>query len=228
MKRKLLMAAVGSVIVAAAIAAPTGPGEGGGGMGMGMGGGWGRIAIPAGPAGDAARGKTVAEQVCVACHGVDGNSVAAMFPKLAGQKESYLVTQLQNFRSDVRRNDLMSPFAKSLDDKAVRDVAAWFATQTLQPARDGEARLAEVGRSLYEGGDWNRAIPACANCHDAGPGPRMRVFSPLLTGQHAGYVETQLRQLRTGERGQAMMMPMIASRLTESDIQAVAAYVARR
>lgn len=224
MKRNLTMLAIGGMCVAAAIAAPVG--EGGGG-GMGMGGGWGRMAAPAGPAGDAAQGKAVAEQVCVACHGVDGNSVAAMFPKLAGQKESYLATQLQNFRSDVRRNELMSPFAKSLDDKALRNVAAWYATQTLRPAGDGEAKLAVAGRSLYEAGDSDRAIPACANCHDAGPGPRMRVFSPLLSGQHAGYVQTQLRHLQSGERGQAMMMPMIASRLTESDIKAVAAYLAK-
>lgn len=219
MKRNLAMLAIGSsVLVTAAVAAP---------MGGGMGGGWGRMAAPAGPAGDAAHGKAIAEQVCVSCHGVDGNSVAPMFPRLAGQKESYLATQLQNFRSDARRNDLMSPFAKSLDDKAMRDVAAWYATQTLRPAGDGATELVAAGRVLYQSGDRNRAIPACANCHDAGPGPRMRAFSPLLFGQHAGYVETQLRQMQSGERGRAMMMPMIASRLTAFDIQAVAAYLAQ-
>lgn len=229
MKKNLSILAFGCVCMAAALAAPLG--EGGGGMGtgrgMGMGGGSGRMALPAMPAGDPAQGKAVAEQVCVACHGVDGNSVAAMFPKLAGQKESYLATQLQNFRNDVRRNDLMSPFAKSLDEKAMRDVAAWYATQKLLPAGDGDTKIAAAGRALYEAGDWNRGIPACANCHDAGPGPRVREFSPLLSGQHAGYVETQLRQLQSGERGQALMMPMIAARLSEADIQAVAAYISR-
>ena len=36
---------------------------------------------------DPAKGKVIAETVCVACHGADGNSAAAANPHLAGQIE---------------------------------------------------------------------------------------------------------------------------------------------
>ena len=43
--------------------------------------------------GDAAQGKNKAA-ACVACHGRMGNSNVAMYPKLAGQSEKYLIKQL--------------------------------------------------------------------------------------------------------------------------------------
>ena len=43
--------------------------------------------------GNAEAGKTKAI-VCSACHGVDGNSMIDMYPKLAGQQTTYLEKQL--------------------------------------------------------------------------------------------------------------------------------------
>ena len=37
-------------------------------------------------------GKTLAQQVCSNCHSVTGNSVNPTFPRLAGQKEWYLIS----------------------------------------------------------------------------------------------------------------------------------------
>ncbi|MFY0088617.1 c-type cytochrome, partial [Acinetobacter baumannii] len=48
----------------------------------------------AAPKADAAAGKTIATQVCAACHGADGNSAIPANPKLAGQHPEYLYKQL--------------------------------------------------------------------------------------------------------------------------------------
>jgi len=37
--------------------------------------------------------------VCAACHNADGNSASDLYPKIAGQHQSYIVKQLQEFKS---------------------------------------------------------------------------------------------------------------------------------
>jgi cytochrome c553 len=64
--------------------------------------------------------------MCQACHGIDGLSKVPDAPNIAGQTESYLVTQLQAFKSGARKNDAMSLVAPSLSDKDVEDLAAYF------------------------------------------------------------------------------------------------------
>src|SRR6516165_9027102 len=44
----------------------------------------------------------VAITVCGTCHGPTGNSTQPKFPRLAGQKASYLVAQLKAFRAQTR------------------------------------------------------------------------------------------------------------------------------
>ena len=45
---------------------------------------------------DPAKGKVVAENICVACHSADGNSLTSANPHLAGQVEEYIYKQLKN------------------------------------------------------------------------------------------------------------------------------------
>lgn len=90
----------------------------------------------AGAAGDAGKGKALYAS-CSGCHGADGMGVAALnAPRLAGQLEGYLVTQLNNFKSGIRgtvKGDaggaMMAPMAAVLaTDQAVEDVAAYLAS----------------------------------------------------------------------------------------------------
>jgi cytochrome c553 len=78
--------------------------------------------------GDAAAGKAKA-QVCEACHGPDGKSIAPIYPNLAGQHESYLVKALADYRAGRRTNAIMAPLAANLSDQDIEDLAAWFASQ---------------------------------------------------------------------------------------------------
>lgn len=79
-------------------------------------------------AGDAAAGKAKSA-MCVACHGVDGNSIAPTFPNLAGQHAAYLAKAIKDYR-DGRRNDpSMTPMVKGLEDKDIANLAAYFSSQ---------------------------------------------------------------------------------------------------
>jgi cytochrome c553 len=64
-------------------------------------------------------------------------------------------------------------------------------------------------------------------CHGAASTMGRRDSFPLLAGQHAEYLETQLGALQNGSRTGALIMPTIASRLNDFDIKAVATYLAR-
>jgi cytochrome c553 len=77
---------------------------------------------------DVNKGKAKAE-ACVSCHGVGGKSLVPTFPKLNGQHAVYLESTLKEFRSGVRKNALMSPFATGLSDEDIRDLAAYFQAQ---------------------------------------------------------------------------------------------------
>ena len=68
-------------------------------------------------------------QVCQACHGLDGKSIAPIYPNLAGQHEDYLVKALADYRAGRRTNAIMAPMAVNLSNQDIEDLAAWFASQ---------------------------------------------------------------------------------------------------
>ena len=79
-------------------------------------------------AGNAAAGKEKAK-ACAACHGADGNSATADFPRLAGQHADYLVKTLQGYKSGTRKNAIMAPTAANLSQRDMEDLAAYFSRQ---------------------------------------------------------------------------------------------------
>lgn len=66
---------------------------------------------------------------CQACHGADGNSTSAQFPRLAGQYEDYLVQALREYKSGERKNPIMAPFAAQLSPRDMEDLAAYFSSR---------------------------------------------------------------------------------------------------
>jgi cytochrome c553 len=48
---------------------------------------------------------------CSGCHGQEGKSVNPMFPRLAGLKEDYIISELKNFQTKQRVSPLMYPNA---------------------------------------------------------------------------------------------------------------------
>jgi len=74
-------------------------------------------------------GKKFAAEVCVACHGVDGNPANPDYPKLGGQHADYLAKTLRDYQSGARNNAIMKGFATMLKDQDIADVAAWYESQ---------------------------------------------------------------------------------------------------
>ena len=79
-------------------------------------------------AGNAAAGKEKSK-ACAACHGVDGNSASADFPRLAGQHNDYLVKSLQGYKSGARKNPIMAPMGANLSQRDIEDLAAYYSQQ---------------------------------------------------------------------------------------------------
>ena len=170
---------------------------------------WANAAELAAP--DTNRGRGVAMQVCIACHGADGNSASDAYPKLAGQHREYLVKQLTDFKlrpgaaQPARNNPIMAGMAAGLSDQQIVDVAAYFAAQSPKPAEAHDRNTIALGQKIYRGGIAERGVPACAGCH--GPaGQGIPSQFPRLSGQWAGYTAAQLTAFSQGPGARTHLM----------------------
>ncbi|MBK6337284.1 MAG: cytochrome c [Betaproteobacteria bacterium] len=85
--------------------------------------------VPPAHATDLAAGAAKAKEVCVACHGIDGNSPSPEFPRLAGQHRDYLEKALRDYKSGARKNAIMAGFAAALTPRDIENVAAHYHSQ---------------------------------------------------------------------------------------------------
>lgn len=182
--------------------------------------------------GDAVKGRTVGSTVCAACHAADGNSNGPPNPKLAGQHAEYLFKQMQNFKAtDGKQPGRISPIMNGMiaafDEAQMRDLAAYFASQKQTFNQAKRPDNFAFGRKLYQAGNATKGLPACAGCH--GPtGAGIPVEYPRIGGQLPEYIETQLKAFRDDTRTNDpnKMMRMVAVKMTDDEIKAVANFVA--
>lgn len=81
-------------------------------------------------AADIEAGRKKAQEVCAACHGPEGNSATADFPRLAGQYADYLTKALRDYKSGARKNPIMAGFAGPLTAQEIENLAAFYAAQS--------------------------------------------------------------------------------------------------
>ncbi len=174
-------------------------------------------------AGVAARGEALAAS-CVACHGADGNSAISLNPKLAGQHPEYLLKQMREFKSGVRANAVMTGMVANLSEQDMADLAAYYAAQSMSPGAAQSNGKGSRGEKIYRGGIAALGVPACMACH-LPDGAGIPAQFPRLAGQYADYTVVQMKAFRSGERGNAKMMRVIAAKMTDEDIAAVADYI---
>lgn len=187
---------------------------------------------PAAAKPDLAHAKQTAETICAACHGKDGNGIAPTFPKIAGQHEAYLLKQLHDFKAPgnkpaLRVNATMAPMAAMLSDSDMRGLAAYFASLKQTPDVAKNRDTVELGQKIWRAGDRSKGLPACSGCH--GPsGLGIPSAYPRLQGQYSEYIEAQLKNFRSGERANdpSSQMRVIANRMSDGEIKAVADYAA--
>ena len=82
-------------------------------------------------AGDVGAGKaTATEKTCNTCHGENGISVSSAFPNLAGQYADYIAHSLKQYANGERKNAVMAQFAMTLTPEEIKNLAAYYASQT--------------------------------------------------------------------------------------------------
>ncbi len=173
------------------------------------------------------------QELCGLCHGLNGISATAKFPKLAGQKAEYIEKQLRDFLGGLRANDggQMATIVTEIRPDQFPDVAEYYsALKPPPPQRFEESGMSVndkiIAASIYENGKPEMGVPACKSCH--GSGPQAQPAAPYLSAQFASYLEKQLGDFRTNARlnDAGATMRQIASKLSVAESRALAAYLA--
>ena len=150
---------------------------------------------------------------CDVCHGVNGSSVKADVPNLAGQNSSYLLTQIDKFARGQRQEKFMEGLMKMLTEEDRINVALFYAGKTVEPA-SRETSL--TGQALY--------LARCSICH--AENAHGNETTPRLAGQQIEYLKKSIKRYRdkTGERIYEPMSASTAS-LKEAEINALVSYL---
>ena len=161
--------------------------------------------------GDAATGKAAAD-ACAGCHGEQGVSGTPTTPSLAGQDAEYTAAALRAYKDGTRNNETMKGLATPLDDAAIKNLAAYYATQQPQAPKVRKPLTTQ---------EWTERCERCHGLNGNSTSPRL----PALAGQRTDYLIKVLLAYRTGARKSSEMAAMSGD-LTENDIDNLAAYFA--
>ena len=164
--------------------------------------------------GDAAAGKVAAAARCSSCHGETGVSSNPATPSIAGQDAEYLVAATRAYRDGTRKDEAMKAPAAALDDKALANVAAYYASQAPQ---------APAVRKPLSVGEWTAR---CDRCHGVN-GNSTDPMVPALASQRPDWLDQVLAAYRSGAR-KSIAMSAMSSSLSEADIKDLAAHYSRQ
>ncbi len=193
--------------------------------------------------GDADAGKAKAA-ICGACHGAAGISPSPTYPNLAGQKNTYLIKQLNDFKAGTRTDMMMAPMAVNLSEQDIADLAAHYSALPQTPVEETAATddsSAPATSAAVAASDVVTSTPAaaiyagdvkagqsksamCASCHGV-DGNSVVPMYPSLAGQSASYLAKQLADFKSNDRVDPVMAGMVAA-LTAEDMNDLAAYFA--
>ena len=175
---------------------------------------------------DLEQAKKIVNNLCIACHGIDGNSSIPANPNLSAQHAGYITKQLMQFKNGERENAVMKGMVASLSEEDMVNLGFYFEQQKQKLLTASSNGKNSLGEKIYRAGVASKNIPACASCH--GPaGHGIPDLYPRLNSQHADYTVSQLNAFRLEKRlnDNAMMMRTIAQKLTEKEMSAVADYI---
>lgn len=165
--------------------------------------------------------------VCSSCHGLRGNSISSMFPRLAGQPRDYLEAQLRAFRghsrADPHAKTYMWGMAARLTDAQIAEIAGYYSALPPAGSEPDPSPQSAVGARIFIEGIASQDVPACAGCH--GEKAEGKGAAPRLAGQHPAYLERQLEWYLSKARDNPVMYESTKN-LTPEQIAAVTAYLA--
>lgn len=172
--------------------------------------------------------KWVARHHCDSCHdNENAPPTTKLIPRLAGQKQPYLMRSLLEYQTNLRSSGYMEPAVAQIDTDVLQGLANHY-TQITSPAwRNANNAESDKGKQLAEHGNPEKEIPACLSCHKQSS----RGDYPLLDGQSAQYLKAQLEVFRSGVRDRTpygRLMTHVAVALSDTEIKAVAEFFAAR
>jgi cytochrome c553 len=163
---------------------------------------------------------------CLLCHGTaEAPPISDLVPILQGQSPAYLSNSLVAFRDGTRPSGIMQSMAAALGDVDISRLAEFYAGLRRPEPPAVLPTASALGRTIAVEGVPEREIPPCLACHGRDADPAF----PRLAGQNASYLANQLRLWKKGLNARtpaAEIMAPIARRLGDSEIEAVAAYLA--
>ncbi len=161
---------------------------------------------------------------CAGCHGQDGNSPVANFPRLAGMHPQYLLKELQNYKSEQRSGDIMRAMAAPLTESEMINLALYFSGQKPVAATANRPELLALGKKIFIDGNDASGVPSCSGCHEEDGTGSARF--PRVAGQNPAYVLEELERYTSIPNHRSKVMRTVAQRLSKQEAQAVAEYMA--
>ncbi len=157
-------------------------------------------------------------QVCIGCHGVDGNPIQPDYPRLNGQTARYMYLQLRDYKAGRRSHDLMTPMVANLSKEDMDMLADYFAAQKAPPQKfKPDAKRAVLGKAKAD-------ETLCTMCHLGGFSGQNEI--PKVAGQNFDYIVKQLREFKAMKRtNDAGSMTSVSKTLSDEDILNVAHYI---
>jgi cytochrome c553 len=159
--------------------------------------------------------------VCSGCHGENGVPLDKSIPVIWGQNEGYLYLELRDFKLGNRANAAMTQIASGLEKPEMKALAAYFAAK---PWADLEQPRAAP--DVAQHAETIDGSAGCKGCHRADwQGDSV---TPRIGGQELQYLRETMAQFRNGERANNPWMAALLKTYTDSDIDALAKYLAGR
>lgn len=168
---------------------------------------------------------------CVTCHGLSGNSVVTMWPKIAGQHSSYILKQLLEFKKGPQGNRFdptMYGMLQNVEEEEFYKLSDYYSGQVLDKSKIiMDKDLFEFGKNIYLFGDRKNEIPACTGCHGMDGSGNSLAKYPVLKWQHKEYLLIQMNKFKTFNRSNDLngIMRDIALKMSSSQIDAVCFYI---
>ena len=164
---------------------------------------------------DAAQAGKTAAAACAGCHGETGVSKTAGMPNLAGLDPKYLVGAMNDYKSGLRKNDLMKSLLAAVTNANINNIALYYALQKPEPAKTPAPGDLATGKA---------AAAACAGCHGE-QGISAIPTTPSLAGQDAQYFVAALTAYKDGTRNNETMKGLTTA-LDNNAMKNLAAYYA--
>jgi cytochrome c553 len=162
--------------------------------------------------GNKAAGKAAAT-ACAGCHGEGGVSTCTA-PSLAGQDAQYFAGAMRAYKTGARTESAMKAPAASLDDTAIKDLAAYYADQAPQPPRVKKSMTTE------------ELADRCNRCHGVG-GNSTDPSTPAIAAQREEYLDSVMHAYQKGTRKSTAMSAMVDG-MSDDEIAELSGYYARQ